>query len=224
MTPPAAPARSKQHRLPGAIIRHGLWLCSRFPLSDRDGPELLGERGLDVPHAASRPWGLQVGPDDATQRKRRRPRTGEKWHVDEVFVPINGKRPYLWRAVDQDDAAKKLCRTLLQGLPYVPRGIITDTLKSSGAAKRERLPGGAHRPRRSRHNRCAHSQRPTRQRERRMQGGQSAGHAPRFFSAYGPSAHPCRPRRHRLAAPAYRQAMRQRGERWAEMTGTGRAA
>jgi putative transposase len=104
--------------------------------------------------------------------------------IDEVFLTINGQRHYLWRAVDQDDnvldilvqsrrnkkAAKKFFRKLLKGLQYVPRVIITDKLKSYGAAKRKILPGVEHRQSRSLNNRCEHSHRPTRQREYRMQG------------------------------------------------------
>ncbi len=115
-------------------------------------------------------------------------------------MTINGRRHYLWRAVDQDDnvldilvqsrrnkhAAKKFFRKLLKGLQYVPRVIITDKLKSYGAAKREILPGVEHRQSRYLNNRCENSHRPTRQREYRMQGFKSAGHAQRFLSAYGP--------------------------------------
>ena len=113
---------------------------------------------------------------------RRRPRPGDKWHLDEVFLNINGERHYLWRAVDQDGhvldilvqrrrdkkAAKKFFRKLLKGLRYVPRVIITDQLKSYGAAKREMLPGVEHRQQRYLNNRAENSHQPTRQRERRM--------------------------------------------------------
>jgi putative transposase len=157
---------------------------------------------------------------------------------DEVFLSIKGERHYLWRAVDQDDhvldslvqrqrnqkAAKQFCRELLKGLTYVPRVLITDQLKSDGAAKREILPGVEHRQSRDLNNRCEKSHRPTRQRERRMQGFKSPGHAPRFLSAYGPMAQHFCPRRHRLSASASRHEMRHRFERWAEMTGTARAA
>ena len=122
-------------------------------------------------------------------------------------MTINGQRHYLWRAVDQDDnvldilvqsrrnkkAAKKFFRKLLKGLQYVPRVIITDKLKSYGAAKREILPGVEHRQSRYLNNRCENSHRPTRQREYRMQGFKSAGHAQRFLSAYGPIAQHFRP-------------------------------
>jgi putative transposase len=155
-----------------------------------------------------------------------------------VFLTINGERHSLWRAVDQDDhvldilvqsrrnkhAAKKFFRKLLKGLTYVPRVIITDKLKSYGAAKREILPGVEHRQSRYLHNRCENSHRPTRQREYRMQGFTSPGHAQRFLSAYGPIAQHFRPRRHQRSAPAYRVEMGKRFESWADITGTKRAA
>jgi len=158
--------------------------------------------------------------------------------IDAVFLTMNGQRHYLWHAVDQDDhildilvhrrrnkkAAKKFFRKLLQGLTYVPRVIITDKLQSAGAAKREILPGVEHRQSRSLNNRCENSHRPTRQRERRIQGCKSPGHAQRFLSAYGLIAHHFRPRRHLLSALEYRNEMGNRCESWAEMTGTERAA
>ena len=82
-------------------------------------------------------------------------------------------------------AAKKFFRKLLKGLQYVPRVVITDKLKSYGAAKREILPGVEHRQSRYLNNRCENSHRPTRQREYHMQGFTSPGHAQRFLSAYG---------------------------------------
>jgi putative transposase len=72
-------------------------------LSYRDVQELLCERGIDVTHEAIRQWCLKFGQDYANQLKRRCARPGDKWHLDEVFLTINGKRHYLWRAVDQDD-------------------------------------------------------------------------------------------------------------------------
>jgi putative transposase len=121
-------------------------------------------------------------------------------------------------------AAKKCFRKLLKGLQYVPRVIITDKLKSYGAAKREIVPGVEHRQSRYLNNRCEFSHRPTRQRERRMQGCKSPGHAQRFLSAYGPLAQHFRPRRHLLAAAEYREEMRSRFESWAAVTDTERAA
>ena len=174
MTPPADPERYKNHRFPGEIISHGVWLYYRFPLSYRDVQALLFERGIDVTHEAIRQWCRKFGQDYANQLKRRRAQPGDKWHLDEVFLTINGKRHYLWRAVDQDDhvldilvqsrrnkqAAKKFFRKLLKGLQYVPRVIITDKLKSYGAAKREILPGVEHRQRRYLNNRAENSHQP----------------------------------------------------------------
>jgi len=191
-----------------------------------------------VSHEAIRQWCRKFGQDYANRLRRRRPQPGDKWYLDEVFLTINGERHYLWRAVDQADnvldilvqrrrnkqAAKKFFRQLLKGCQYVPRVIITDKLKSYGAAKREILPGVEHRQSRYLNNRCENSHRPTRQRERRMQGFKSAGHARRFLSAYGPITQHFRPRRHLWSASDYRQEMRKRFESWAEITDTEWAA
>src|ERR671923_671650 len=230
--------RYKHHRFPAEIISHGVWLYFRFCLSFRDGEELLFERGVIVTYEAIRKWCGKFGQQYANQLRRRRPRPGDKWHLDEVFITINKERHYLWRAVDQDgnvldmlvqsrrnkQAAKKFFRKLLKGLTYVPRVIITDKLKSYGAAKREILPGVEHRQSRYLNNRVENSHQPTRQRERRMQGFKSPGHAQRFLAAYGPIAQHFRPRRHLLPASIYRQEMRQRFRTWQEITGTKRAA
>ena len=238
MTPPAAPARYKNHRCPGELISHGVWLSYRFPLSYRDVHELRCERGIDVTHDAIRQWCLTCGQDDAHQLKRRRAQPGAKWPLDAVFLTINGQRHDVWRAGEQDDnvldslvqrrrnkhAAKQCLRKWLKGVQDVPRVIITAKRKSYGAAKRASLPGGAHRQSRSRNNRCANSHRPTRQRERRMPGFTSAGHAQRLLSASGPSAQHCRSRRHLWSASGYREEMRNRCESWAEITGSKRAA
>src|SRR4029453_16019458 len=98
-------------------------------------------------------------------------------------------------------------RTLLKGLQDGPRVLITEKLKSYGAAKREILPGGEHRQSRYLNNRCENSHGPTRQQERRIQGLKSPAHAPRFLPAYGAISQHFRPRRHLLSASAYRAEM-----------------
>jgi putative transposase len=112
----------------------------------------------------------------------------------------------------------------LHGYPYAPRVLITDQLKSYGAAKREILPGVEHRQHCYLNNRAENSHQPTRQRERRMQGFKSAGHAQRFLAAHGPIAQHFRPGRHRLSAAAYRQEMRQRFDTWQDLTSLPTAA
>ena len=146
MTPPATPNLYKHHRFPGEIISHAVWLYFRFPLSHRDVEEILFVRGIIVSYEAIRKWCRKFGQQYANQLRRRRPRPGDKWHLDEVFITINKERHYLWRAVDQDgvvldilvqrrrnkQAAKKFFRKLLKGCQYVPRVVITDKLKSYG--------------------------------------------------------------------------------------------
>jgi putative transposase len=121
-------------------MSHAVWLYFRFPLRHRDVEELLFVRGVIVSYEAIRKWGRKFGQAYANALRRRRPRPGDKWHLDEVFITIHGARYYLWRAVDQDgnildilvqsrrnkQAAKKCFRKLLKGLTYVPRVIITD--------------------------------------------------------------------------------------------------
>jgi putative transposase len=88
MTPPADPARYKNHRFPGEIISHGVWLYYRFPLSYRDVEELLLKRGIDVTHEAIRQWCLKFGQDYANQLKHRRAQPGDKWHLEIVFTQL----------------------------------------------------------------------------------------------------------------------------------------
>jgi putative transposase len=238
MTRSATPNPYKHHRFPSEIINHAVWLYFRFPLSHRDVEELLFVREVIVSYEAIRKWCRKFGQQYANQLRRRRPRPGDKWHVDEVFLTINKERHYLWRAVDQDgtvldilmqrrrdkQAAKKFFRKLLKGCQYVPRVLITDKLNSYGAAQRESLPSVEHRQHRYLNNRAENSHQPTRQRERRMQGFKSPGQAQRFLSAYGPIAQHFRPRRHRLSAPEYRHEMRKRYQVWGEITGLELAA
>jgi putative transposase len=233
-----APNPCKRHRFPAEIISHCVWLYFRFCLSYRDVEELMAERGVGLTYEAVRYWCRKFGQAYANALRRRRPRPGDKWHLDEVFLTMNGQRHYLWRAVDQDGhvldilvqrrrdkkAAKTFFRKLLKGLTYVPRVIITDQLKSYGAALRERLPSVDHRQHRYLNNRAENSHQPTRQRERRMQRFKSPGHAQRFLSAYGPIAQHFRLRRHLLHAPEYRQVMVQRFQSWREVTGLAPAA
>ncbi|MDP9315710.1 MAG: IS6 family transposase, partial [Chloroflexota bacterium] len=136
----------KGFRFPQEIIAHAVWLYYRFNLSFRDVEELLAERGAVVTYETIRQWCLKFGQTYAHALRRRRARPGDKWHLDEVFLKINGKQHYLWRAVDQDGkvldilvqsrrnkaAAKKFFRKLLKGCTYVPRVLITDKLASYG--------------------------------------------------------------------------------------------
>jgi len=198
----------------------------------------MAERGLILTYEAVRYWRRKFGQTCANQLQRRWPQPGDKWHLDEVFLTIHGERHYLWRAVDQDGhvldilvqrrrdkkAAKKFFRKLLKGLRYVHRVIITDQLRSYGAAMREILPSVEHRQHRYLNNRAENSHQPTRQRERRMQRFKSAGQAQWFLAVYGPIAQHFCPRRHLLSAYKYRHEMTQRFQTWRDITGTTMAA
>ncbi len=221
------------YRFPPEVIGYAVWAYFRFALSYRDVEELLAERGVVVTYETVRQWCRKFGQTYANELRRRRPRPGDKWHLDEVFITINGQLHYRWRAVDQEGtgldilvqrrrnkaAAKKFFRKLLKGLQYVPRVIISDKLASYGAAKREVLPSVEHRRHRGLNNRAENSHQPTRERERRMRRFKSPGHAQRFLAAYGPIAAHFRPRRHRLSGHDYRQTRDQCFATWREVTG-----
>ncbi len=230
------PSPYKGHRFPQEIISHAVWLYYRFSLSYRDVKELLAERGISVTYETVRQWCRTFGQTYANQLRRRRAKPGDKWHLDEVFLKINGKTSYLWRAVDQDGnvldilvqsrrnkaAAKKFFRKLLTGCTYVPRALITGypggvKLSSYEAAHKDVMPSVEHRKHKRLNNRAENSHQPTRQRERTMRRFKSPGHAQRFLSACGPIREHFCPRRHRLKAEAYRRARARRFQVWNEV-------
>ncbi len=90
------------HRFPSEIISHSVWLYHRFSLSFRDVEDLLSERGITVSYETIRQWCRKFGGEYARTLRRRQGRLGDTWYLDELFVRIQGKRQYLWRAVDQD--------------------------------------------------------------------------------------------------------------------------
>ena len=89
-----------RYRFPAVIIQHAVWLYFRFPLSFQDVEDLLAERGIDVSYETVRRWALKFGQAYARRLRTTRPRPDVRWHLDEVFASINGKRVVLWRAVD----------------------------------------------------------------------------------------------------------------------------
>jgi putative transposase len=138
-----------RHQFPPAIIRHTVWLYLRFTLSYRDVEDLLAERGLDVSYESVRRWVLKFGPLFARELPRRRHRPTSRWHLDEMAELIGGKQFWLWRAVDDEgevldllvqrrrdkNAAVKLMRKLLKKQGFAPDVLVTDKLRSYGAAK-----------------------------------------------------------------------------------------
>ncbi len=158
---------------------------------------MMARRGVEVSYETIRHWCLKSEQAYASALKRRRARPGDKWHLDEVVLKIKGQLCYLWRAVDQNGvildilvqsrrntkAAARFFKKLLKGLEYVPRVIITDKLRSYGAAKKELLPRVKHRQHKRLNNRAENSHQPTRVREKVMRRFKSAGQAQRFLSA-----------------------------------------
>ena len=195
-------------------------------------------RGVVVSHESIRRWCEKFGQAYANGLRRRRSRPGDKWHLDEVYVKINGITHYLWRAVDQDGnvldvlvqsrrdakAAKRFFRKLLTGLQYVPRVLVTDKLASYGVAHREMMPSVTHRKSKYLNNRAENSHQPTRQRERAMKRFKSARHAQQFLSAFSGISPHFRPRRHRLSAAGWRTEMVERFTVWDEVTALDSAA
>ncbi len=193
-----APVSYARHQFPPAIIRHAVWLYLRFSLSYRDVEDLLAERGVDVSYETVRRWVLKFGVLFARELRQRRPRTSSQWHLDEVVVVIGGKRFFLWRAVDDEGevldllvqrrrdktAAVTFLRKLLKKQGYAPDVIVTDKLRSYGAAKAQIGLSARHKQGLRQNNRAENSHQPTRRRERKMQRFKSPGAAQRFLAAH----------------------------------------
>jgi putative transposase len=189
-----------RHRFPPEIIRHAIWLYVRFTLSYRDVEELLAERGLDISYETVRRWVLKFGPAFARNLRRLRPRPADTWHLDEMVVSIQGRRMYLWRAVDSEGeildllvqprrdqaAALRLMRKLVRKQGYAPRVLVTDKLQSYGAARRQLGLSARHEQGLRKNNRAENSHQMVRRRERKMQRFKSARSAQRFLSIQAP--------------------------------------
>ena len=142
------------HRLPPDIISHAVWLYHRYGLSFRDVEDLLAERGTTVSYEAIRQWCPTFGLDYARRLRHRRGRQGDTWYLDEVFVKLQGRQQYLWRAVDEDGdvidilvqsrrnrrAAARFFRKLLKSQGREPRRLVTDKLRSYSAAHHTMMP------------------------------------------------------------------------------------
>ncbi|NTF83943.1 IS6 family transposase [Rhizobium rhizogenes] len=188
----------KNRRFPPQIIAHAVWLYFRFPLSLRLVEEMLLERGIVVSYEMIRCWGCKFGPAYVKQLRRKKPSRKDVQHLDEVVISICGRKHWLWRAIDQDGyvldeiaqarrdtkAAKRLLVRLLKKQARAPKRIVTDKLRSYGAAKREVMPTVEHRSHKGLNNRAENSHLPLRKRERVMQGFRSVGGLQRFMSVF----------------------------------------
>src|SRR5207237_6970387 len=188
----------RRHRFPAEIIQHAIWLYLRFTLSYRDVEGLLAERGLDLSYETVRRWVLKFGPSIARGLRRRRPRAGNRWHLDEMVVRIGGRQMYLWRAVDHEgevldmlvqrrrdtQAALRLMRKLLKKQGFAPKLLITDKLGSYGSAFRQLRLACPHDRGLRKNNRAENSHQIVRRRERKMQRFKSSRSAQRFLNIH----------------------------------------
>jgi putative transposase len=208
----------QRHRFPSEIISHAVWLYHGFCLSFREVEELLAERGITVTYETVRQWCQKFGPAYTRKLKKRQGRLGDTWHIDEVFVTIQGERHYLWRAVDQDgdtidilvqrrrnkQAAVRFLRRLIKGQGGEPRWLVTDKLRSYDAAHRTVMPTVSHINHVYANNRAEVSHQPTRQQEYHMRGFSSSTHAQRFLTLHGLTQNLFRLGRHLMQAVNYR--------------------
>lgn len=220
-----------RHRYPPEIIAYAVWLYFRFPLSLRMVEDILAERGIIVSNQTIRKWGEKFGRQFARKiRKRINGQCSDKWHLDEVVVTIQGKKHWLWRAVDQDGfvldvlvhsrrnaaAAERLMRKLLRQ-HGTPRVIVTDKLRSYGAAKKKIVPGVEHRSHKGLNNRSENSHLPVRRREKIMKRFKSPGQLQRFVSIHDPVTNLYHLPRHEMQASDFREMRVLANQMWCEI-------
>ena len=209
----------KRHRFPAEIIQYAVWLYHRFNLSHRDIEDLLAKKGILVSYEAVRLWCNKFGPKFASRLRRHHQGYGDTFHLDEVFIKIQGKQHYLWRAVDQDgevidvflqskrnsQAAKRFFKRLILRHQGCPRKIVTDKPRSYLVAHRELIPDSIHDTSQYANNRAELSHQPTRVRERGMRRFKSVSQAQRFLSTHAAVYNLFNLGRHHLSAKNYRQ-------------------
>ncbi len=220
----------KRHRFPPEIISYAVWLYYRFNLSHRDIEDLLAERGITVSYESIRLWCIKFGAKYARRLQRKHQGYGDTFFIDEVFVKINGKQHYLWRAVDQDGdvvdvflqdrrdgtAAKRFFKRLLKSHAGEPRKIVTDKLRSYGVAHREVIPEAIHVTDQYANNRAEQSHEPTRMRERGMRRFKSSSQAQRFLGVHAAIYNLFNLGRHLTSAEHYRKLREGAFGRWTE--------
>jgi putative transposase len=208
----------KRHRFPSDIISYAVWLYYRFNLSHRDIEDLLAERGISVSYETIRLWCNKFGSKYANRLKRKHRGYGDTFFIDEVFIRIDGKQHYLWRAVDQDGevvdvflqkrrdgaAAKRFFKRLLKKHRVEPRKIVTDKLRSYGVAHRDLIPDTIHDTSQYANNRAELSHQPTRVRERGMRRFKSVVQAQRFLGVHAVVYNLFNLGRHLISASHYR--------------------
>ena len=220
--------RAPSYRFPPTVIQHAVWLYLRFALSFWDVQDLLAERGVVVSHETVRRSVAHFGPVYARRLRAVRPRPTPRWHLDEVFTSIGGRRVYLWRAVDDEgevldvlvqarrdaQAALRLMRRLLRRQARVPTTVVTDRYEAYDAALRDLGLSRVHVRGKRLNNRAESSHVPVRRRERAMCGFRSAGSAQRFLSCYFATYNTFNACRHLTTASTHRILRGQAFDAW----------
>ena len=208
----------KRYRFPPEIIQYAVWLYFRFNLSHRDIEDLLAQRGIILTRESIRLWCNKFGSKYASRLRRRHQGYGDTFFIDEVFIKIQGKQHYLWRAVDQDGevvdvflqnrrdakAAMRFFARMIKKHKGGPRKIVTDKLRSYGVAHREMIPESFHSTEKYANNRAELSHQPTRVRERGMRRFKSMKQAQRFLNVHAAVYNLFNLMRHLLSAESYR--------------------
>jgi putative transposase len=221
------------YRFPPDVISYAVWLYYRFPLSLRMVEELLAARGIELTYETVRRWAVKFGLGIARRIRSTALARGDKWHLDEVVVTINGKNHWLWRAVDQHGAvldglvqsrrdrhaARRLMRKLLRKHGRAPRVLVTDKLRSYAAANRDLGINVEHRQHKGLNNRAENSHQPTRVREKVMRRFKSARHLQRFASVHDQVANLFSHCRYHTDAKEKRALRIQAFEAWESLTG-----
>lgn len=208
--------RLKGYRFPRSIVAYAVWVYHRFALSTADVEDLLAERGVTVSRETVRKWVNRFGCHFTNCIKRDRTSAADKWHLDEVVIPINGRKYWLWRAVDANGdvlhilvqhqrnakAARRFLKRLIARFGE-SRIIVTDKLRSYFKPIRELTPNADHRAHKGLNNRIEGSHRPTRRREKVMGRFKSPRQAQRFLASHAQANTIFRPRRYRISTISY---------------------
>lgn len=223
------PISFDRHRFPPEVIRHAVWLYARFALSYRDVEDLLAEREFDISYETVRRWCLKFSSAIARNLRAVHPTPSDHWHLDEMVIVIKGRHYWLWRAVDNEDevldflvqsrrckaAATKLVRKLLKRRP-APALIVTDKLRSYGAAFRDLGLSAEHLMGKRSNNRAENSHQPVRRQERKMQRFKSPGSVQRFLNLHAATYNNINLQRHLLDRPMYKSYRKGALSQWSE--------
>ena len=191
----------------------------------------MAQRGVTVSYESIRTWCEKFGCQYSKKIRRKRGPMGETWHLDEVYLKIDGQQKYLWRAVDQEGqvldilvqakrnklAAARFFKKVLRGTCQSPREVVTDKLAAYIQPCARVLPSSAHTRDKGANNRAENSHQPTRQRERRMKRFKSAAHAQRFLSIFSEVGNLFALSRHTVSATNHRLLLNKSLNTWSNL-------